>query len=306
MHRAFSVLFAALVSVAAPLQAQEGYETLGFGRLFSNDAIGDGKDRWRTGAYAVSWVRGRGWDGELPGAPGDVLEFRLRADLIAPANLVAPVPAPNDRRYVGALSLGVHTHWQADGNVYALGLDAVAMGPQTGLGDLQRIVHDILGMSSPAAALANQIPNSVSPRLSFELGRPLALGGDVTLRPFLAAEAGVETLVRVGGEVMVGPVWNGNLLLRDTATGQLYNALRDAPSGVGFVMGADIAHVWTSDWLPASSGYQLTDARARARAGLRWEHKNVSAFYGLTWLGKEFTTQPESQLLGSLSINISF
>jgi hypothetical protein len=303
MRRTFLAFFISLIA-CAPVLADERHVTLGFGRIFSNDGLGDFQDRWRTGSYAVSWVRGVSWDGALPGAPGEVVEFRFRADLIAPANLVAP--AAGDRPYVGALSFGVHSHWQARGTEISAGVGLVGVGPQTGLGGLQSLVHEVLGMASPAAALAGQIPDAIHPSVALEAGRVLPLGQSAALRPFVAVEAGAENLVRIGGEITFGEVWNGALMLRDTATGQRYAAVRSDATGFGAVLGGDLAYVQSSAWLPESAGYRLTDVRARARAGLRWQGEKSTVFYGLTWLGREFVGQPAAQVLGSLSLDIKF
>ena len=87
-----------LCGLAAPASTQERV-TLGWGRMFTNDGLGDLEDRWRTGSYTVSRVRGPSWSGELPGRFGEILEFRARAEIIAPENLT--VAAPGDRRYAG-------------------------------------------------------------------------------------------------------------------------------------------------------------------------------------------------------------
>ena len=71
-------------------------------------------------------------------------------------------------------------------------------------------------------------------------------------------------------------------------------------------MGGDIARVADSVYLPQGRGHDLTPHRDRLRAGLRWQGENVWAFYGLTWLGREFETQPESQLVGSVSLRLRF
>ena len=42
--------------------------TLGWGRLLTNDLLGDGRDRWRTGSYTLSRVRGPAWGGSLSSA----------------------------------------------------------------------------------------------------------------------------------------------------------------------------------------------------------------------------------------------
>ena len=45
---------------------------LGYGRLFNNDLIGDGHDRWRTGSYHFSVVTGP--EGAIrSAAPGEIL-----------------------------------------------------------------------------------------------------------------------------------------------------------------------------------------------------------------------------------------
>ena len=112
MRRTLPLLLAAsllALPLAAGPAAAEGRAILGWGRLFDNDALGDMKDRWRTGSYVLSVVTGPDWSGRLPDRPGEILEFRLRGEVIAPANLVTP--AAGDRRYAGIVSAGVHTHF---------------------------------------------------------------------------------------------------------------------------------------------------------------------------------------------------
>ena len=305
MHRALLAILAAGFLSAVPAAAQDGHRTLGFGRLFSNDAIGDGQDRWRTGSYAVSWVRGKGWDGALPGRPAEVLEFRLRADMIAPANLVTP--AAGDRRYVGALSIGAHTHWQAGGTELSAGAGLLGTGPQTGVGELHRVLHEAIGMTAPSpGVLANQIPNRIYPTAQAEAGWSLRTGTGAVFRPFVAGQGGAENLVRIGGELMFGDIWQDGLLIRDAATGHRYVGVRGARSGFGMVMGADVAWVGSSAFLPSSGGYRLTDVRPRARLGLRWQGRKASVFYGMTWLGREFEAQPDGQVVGSLQLGFRF
>ena len=51
----------------APLAARaEDQVALGWGRLFNNDALADMQDRWHTGSYSISQVRGLNWRGSLP------------------------------------------------------------------------------------------------------------------------------------------------------------------------------------------------------------------------------------------------
>ncbi len=175
MIRLCAALLAALLTTlpAAPPAAAQDRVTLGWGRSFANDGIGDGEDRWRTGAYTVSRVRGPSWAGALPGTAGEILEFRASAQIIAPENLAKA--AAWDRRYAGVLSFGLFTHFDAAGIETSLGGGLQLTGKQTGLGWFQTRVHDILGVAEPGD-LANQIPNRGYLMLSAEAGAPCPSG----------------------------------------------------------------------------------------------------------------------------------
>lgn len=283
---------------------------LGTGRFFTNDFLGDGNDRWRSGAYTVSKLRGPSGLTTLPTQFGTLNELRFAAQIIAPANLGAP--DPTDRPYVGMLSVGVHSHAVERGVEMRVGLDLVATGPSTGIGDFHSWVHDGLGTTPPSdAVLDRQIADHIYPTASFELARPYALGtkilGNVTLRPYVNAQGGVESFVRIGGDILIGAAFSHGVLLRDEVTGQLYQGLNTDPAkGMSFLLGADVAHMFDSQLLRASDGVTLTKTRTRARAGLKWQGERVGVFYGVTYLGREFEAPPEGQLVGSLSLKLDF
>lgn len=298
-----SVLTLLLLLTAAMAQA-EGRSYIGHGRLSVNDLFGDRYDRWRTGSVAASYVFGPEWTGRLPAMPGQILEFRVLGEIIAPIRL--DLPGAMDRPYTQALSLGLHTHFDRGGWQMALGADAVITGPQTGLSEFQDFLHRIARFDHrlhPAVAAA-QTPNGVHGSGVFEIGRDIAFGPG-TLRPFAELRAGVEDMARVGFDLSVGPAWQGGLMVRDPVTGHRYSTIRTPETGFTFVAGADVAKVWNSLYLPAATN-TLSDARVRARAGLHWQRDRWSGFYGLTWLGPEFAGQREGQLVGALSIRVRF
>ncbi|MDZ4093378.1 MAG: DUF2219 family protein [Paracoccaceae bacterium] len=293
----------ALFSLMTPALAQDRV-SLGFGRLFTNDAIGDGRDRWRTGAYAVSLLRGQSWHGDLPQRFGEMLEFRIRSEIIAPANLSNP--SKNDRRYAGVIAPGVHTHFALGRLEARLGADLVFTGPQTGVSAFQRNVHDLLGMKKPGG-LGNQIPNKVNPTLSGEIGQSFRLGEAAMLRPFAEGQAGVESYVRLGGDLVIGGFGRGALMLRDPITGQRYWGIEgDSEPGFSLTLGGDVARMFDSEYLPEGGNVQLRDTRTRLRAGVHWRGEKSEVFYGLTRLGKEFDSQPEAQTVGSVRVKIRF
>lgn len=298
-----TALFLTLITLAAPALAQERH-LIGTGRIFNNDVIGDGQDRWRTGGYTYSNVRARDWFDGTPQAFGDLLEYRLRAEIITAQRGTG---APGDRPYVGALSMGVHTHFGFGGTAeYSLGADVTAVGPQTGLSKFQDAYHDAFSLPNPPYT-DDQVDNAFFLSGTAAVAYPYQLSDTVTLRPFAEVLVGVEDIVRVGGDVIIGAVGHNDLLLRDVVTGQLYRATEGPETGVSYVFGADFAAVSDSEFLPAGGGYDATDERMRARAGVHWQMRDdISFFYGATYLSEEFTGQTEGQVLGSLKLNFNF
>jgi hypothetical protein len=297
-------LIAAAAALAASPSLAEDRVTLGWGRMFSNDAIGDGHDRWRTGGYQVSYVRGVSFDGALPSRPGELLEFRASSQILAPASLTSA--APGDRRYAGILSLGAHSQFDWQGNDVSLGGDLVITGPQTGISNFQKWIHNAMGQPEPLV-VANQIENGVYPTFSGEIGRQIAFGDHVTLRPFAEAQAGVETFVRLGGDVVIGDFGKAAVMVRDGVTGQRYRAVESAHNeGLSLVMGADVARMFDSALLPTGGAAVMSEERHRLRAGMHWQGKQASVFYGVSYLSPEFETQPEGQVVGALNLNLKF
>jgi hypothetical protein len=303
------IRYLAPICLAALLLPQDAEaqqrERIGYGRLITNDYIVDGQDRWRTGSVQSSRLWGRGWTGVLPTQPGEILELRFGAEIIAPDDL--DTPALGDRPFATALTAGLHTHFDRKGIEIALGADLVMTGPQTRLDKLQEAFHDLVGVEKASdATRAAQVGNAIYPTLVAEAGREFDLSANARMRPFLEARAGVETLVRAGVDVTFGEVGRGELMVRDGVTGQRYRTIGADFSGFAFVMGGDIASVSDSQYLPASSGVEVRDMRTRLRAGLHWQGDQMAAFYGVTWLGKEFEGQDEGQFLGSIRLDLNF
>lgn len=297
-----ALILSALLSAGGALGAER--QGLGWGRLFNNDFLGDGQDRWRSGSYTISHVRGPGWDGTAPESFGALLEYRLRGEVIAPENLTAP--APGDRPYAGVASYGLYTHMNRGGTDLSFGGELVFTGPQTMLDEIQTTLHDVFDRADIDNATATQIENGIYPTVTLSAGRDYALGARTRLRPFVEAQAGVETYLRVGGDLQFGSLGESDLWLRDKVTGHRYNVARDSTPGYAFVLGGDIAYVADSHLLPSDRGYQLTDSRNRLRAGVHYQGGVMGVFYGLTWLGTEFEGQDHGQVTGSLNLRLNF
>lgn len=279
-------------------------ETIGWGRFFNNDYLGDGDDRWHTSSYSVSRVRGPKWTGVLPETAGQIREFRFRIDTITPGDMVTPLTP--DRRYAGILSFGVHTHYKKATEEVSLGADIVFIGPQTGVGRFQDYIHDGLGLPQ-GTVFDNQLPNAVYPALTGEIGRPITVADDLIFRPFVEAQAGVEYMLRGGADLTLGRLGRDDLLLRDQTTGQRYSAAQGTDGrGLSVTMGADVARVISSVYLPSGGDVEASQTRTRLRAGLNWQGEKSFVFFGATYLSPEFTSQPVGQTIGSLSLKVKF
>lgn len=302
--RLFLLCLLALSALSAGASAAER-QRLGYGRLVNNDVFYDLRDRWQTSSFQSSRLYGPAWSGQLPERPGEMLELRLSGGMAAPASLRNPMPG--DRPWAGYLGVGLHTHYRVRDIQVALGADLMVTGPQTGLIDLQDAVHQAINAPRPSDRVrAGQIGNGLHPTLVVEMGRSYRLGEGTALRPFVEGRWGLETLARAGMDVTFGTVGQGGLRIRDRVTGQRYSSIGGDLSRPSFVLGADIAQVGQSVLLPEDRGYDLTDVRARVRAGVHWKLRRARVFYGLTWLGPEFEAQPEGQVVGSLRIDLRF
>jgi hypothetical protein len=301
-------LFLSLALVLAsglPAPAQERV-TLGWGRILNNDFLGDGKDRWRSSSYGVSLVRGPGWDGVLPGRAGEILDFRARGETVAPRALTGP--NRKDRALAGTLSVGLHTHWAMGRTELSAGLDLVATGPQTGRTEVLDWFHDLVNEPRPSDfVVENQVADALFPTATAELGYPVELAPGLAARPFVETQYGIEDLLRVGVDFRLGTLGDAALDLRDPTTGQRYRAIAQDGFGWEWVAGADYALVGDSAFFPDSFGTRARDSRWRARLGTHWQGaRDVTFFYGVTYLSEEYVGQPEGQVVGSIKLNFNF
>ena len=288
MGRYLSAAIAACLAAGAAAA-----EPLGWSVAISNDSIGEFRDRWQSSSVQA---------GLAFGTPGRALELRFRSDILTPADL--DMPAPDDRRHAGVLAFGLHAH-RTHGRVETrIGGDVVVVGPQTGLLDLQEELHRILGFEIPRLD-DFQIEDRMRLDLSGEVGRRIAWGGGV-LRPFAEAQAGSEDLVRLGVDLTFGPLAGRGLMTRAVTTGHRVPMDFGGADGFSWTLGADVAWVGESLYLPEALGYEPTGTRNRLRAGAHLKRGRLDVFYGLAWLGEEFEAQPEGQFVGTVQARWDF
>jgi hypothetical protein len=303
LPRCGAVVLSFLALVPSAQAEEDGRQTLGMARVFTNDVLGDQEDRWRSGAYSVSAFRGETWTGRLPSRPFEVMEYRFRGEVISPANLNNPDPA--DRLYAGTLWLGAHTHFDWRGFEVTAGADIAITGEQSGIRSLQANIHDAFSLTTVNIG-DHQVNDDVLLHGTLEVARSLRWDGG-EFRPFVELQGGVETMARLGFDVTFGTLGDGGLRARDPITGQrLEGIVGDSDGGWSLLLGADIATVESSVFLPEERGFQVEDDRHRLRAGVNYGFGSSNIFYGVTYLSEEFVGQSEGQMVGSLSVGLRF
>ena len=106
-------------------------------------------------------------------------------------------------------------------------------------------------------------------------------------------------------DITWGALARDTLLLRAVTTGQRTPAIT-SDQGLSWTIGADIAWVDESIYLPENLGYELTETRQRVRAGAHYKYKQYDVFYGIAYLSEEFEAQPEGQFVGTFQARIDF
>ena len=101
------------------------------------------------------------------------------------------------------------------------------------------------------------------------------------------ARLGAETLLRVVADLTIGPAGADELLGRAASSGHPYRVVTFGARGTSVVLGADVAAVRSSVFLPADRGYDVIPRR-RARIGVHRQGERRAIFYGLARLDREF------------------
>lgn len=293
------------LSLLAPASHAQDTQFLGFGYQISNDFIGDGHDRYRTGSTQASIMFGREWTGSLGTQYFDTLELRGSTEIAAPDNLEKPVDG--DRPYAAVARLGAHTHFAEtlSRTEFDMGVGVEIIGPQTKLDEFQANFHRWIGADDASNETRKaMIQDNVFGYGHIEASKTMDLGRSSRVTPFIEGHAGLESFARIGADFEFGGLISDDLKVRDYTTGQTYTAIRGTLSAMTLTAGADFGYMVDSAMLPESNDYDLV--QERARAGVTWEGQQSSATFGLTYLSKEFDNQTSGQVLGSFNLKYSF
>lgn len=316
-------------AVAEAGTARDGYRWLSANEevlregVIWNDAIGDGKDRYKSGGVTHGWVipdvrfTQNPWYDDRVAA----VELQLRGFVATPEN--TENPAAGDRPFAEYAAAGLYLRTiglpETVGPALTLstedriGFELGALGGPVPFFEIQDFLHNGSVNVTPATELDGQLLVNLEGRRTWRYHQQLN-DTDLEIAPFIQASAGMrENSIRVGGDVIYGSSLEGRLWNMDMATGAMIpggSAPRTGPN-IMVWLGADVGYVASDALLdggffaegPSVDHEPIT---GRVRAGIMYEMDEVALAYSLTWLSEEFEGQAHSQVIGALTLKLRF
>jgi len=268
----------------------------------TNDGFGDLGDRWQTGSYQQSFFFADGDQGI-----DQVLEYRLRAQVVSPwydSYLFDDLPYAN--------SLAIGAVWHAEMALFdtKFGGEFIITGDQTGLDHVQYTIHDIGGFDNaydPRTRKDQRLGDDFHLKFEGEASGDIQITDYAMARPYVSAEMGAETGIRIGTDFIFGSMANDDsqFWTRDIVTGQVLSTNMHRP-GISLIAGVDFGHVESTYLIPQGADVEAEHARVRGRLGVQGGIGPVSVFFGQSWLSEEYVGQPDTQRIGPLSVRFGF
>jgi lipid A 3-O-deacylase len=156
--------------------------------------------RKSPGAWFARWVPGLKDDG----AGGRMVRHGLGLSqaIQTPEDISTTELQPDDIPYVGTLGLNATLQSFSDKNYAGAQLYVGCLGPCSGAEQMQKFVHNDLGMGEPPMGWDNQIDNTFLANLGYSARRKLASNGKQMTKKFAAD-------LSVGGQLGLGNLWLG-------------------------------------------------------------------------------------------------
>ncbi|MFK7941560.1 MAG: lipid A-modifier LpxR family protein [Paracoccaceae bacterium] len=288
-----------------------------------NDAIGDGKDRYKSGGITHGWVipdvrfTREPWFNRRVAA----VELQGRGFIATPEN--TQNPAAGDRPFAEYFAIGAYLRTigmprpvgpaLTKSTEDRIGLELGLLGDPLPFFEIQDVIHSGSVNNNPSNTLDGQFLANIEARRTWRYHQQLN-DTDLEFAPFVQVSAGMrENSVRIGGDIIYGSSLEGRLWNHDLATGAMYpggSAPREGPQLMVW-MGADAGYVASDAMLdggfladgPSADREPLT---GRVRAGVMVEMGDAAVGYSMTWLSEEFRGQKHSQVIGAVTVKLRF
>lgn len=326
---ATALILAAMATSAEAGTALQGYQWLSENDealpegIIWNDAIGDGKDRYKSGGVTHGWVipdlriSGAPWfDGHVSG-----LELQVRGFIATPENTQTPVPG--DRPFAEYAAVGAYLRTierpervgvaRTLSTENRLGLEIGVLGDPVPFFEIQDFLHNGSVNNNAGNSVDGSFLANIEGRRTWRFHQQLN-DTDLEFAPFIQASAGMrENSVRLGGDVIYGSSLEGRLWNHDLATGALIPGGSSPRKGPNILLwlGGDVGFV-ASDamldggFLADGPSVDREEVTGRVRAGVMLEYGDVALAYSMTLLTEEFSGQDHSQVVGALTFKLRF
>ena len=286
-----------------------------------NDAIGDGKDRYKSGGITQGWMIPEGRLTDEPWLPGFAsgLEVQLRAFIATPENTFQPTP--ESRPFAEYAGFGTYFRTVGAPRMLARdltrsvefrgGIELGIIGDPVPLLELQDLLHTNDVGKTQANTLGREFLANAEARYTWRFHQQLN-DTDLEFAPFIQGSAGMrENSLRLGGDIIYGSSLEGRLWNHDLATGAMIpggSQRREGPQ-TAIWLGGDVGFIGSDALL--DGGFNGEGRRVgrepvtgRLRAGILFDFEDVALGYSLTLLTEEFDTQTHSQVIGALTIKV--
>lgn len=281
----------------------------------SNDSVGDGEDRWRSGAAQASVVFDADeastllgtWGG---GFTGDAAwEIRVRGEVITPDRDASPFA--QDRLFADTLGIGLLMHERLGPWRGQIGGELAITGEQTGVRATQEFIHEITGLNNSYTLRGDRRIDSGFYPTGLVEGAYVASVWGIDAVPFVSGMVGVETLGRAGFDLHLGADGLERGWVRNTVTGI---AIPLAPTRDGwhiaFTGGGDFAVLAESEYFDDGTLPDAETVRFRARLGTLISYNTTAFGLGLSYLSAENEdagpNSDEGQFVGAVTLTTQF
>jgi hypothetical protein len=296
-------------------------------------------DRYYTNGLKLLWVSGPlsdyaedkrlpGWSSKPirsmpvinPPATTKHVAFLIGQQMFTPQDIENPALLVDDRPYAGWTYAGIALHSNSESLLDSFELDIGMVGPESYAREVQEKVHDLLDSAKPRG-WDHQLNNEVGLVLVYERKwRIWQLGfgntNIVDLIPHLGMALGnVRTYANAGGEIRLGlnlPDDFGTALIRPAGDASMPAAnASKGKAGVHLFVAVDGRSVLQNIFL---DGNTFTDSHAVDKepfvadimAGVSVHFNRFKITYSHVYKTKEFETQQEKQIFGSVSVAYLF
>ena len=289
-----------------------------------NDAIGDGKDRFKSAGVTQSWVvpEGRiGNSGPWFDGHSSAVELQVRGFIATPDN-TALAPA-TDRPFAEYASVGgflrtfsephavsASSHFAEESRV---GIELGYQGDPLPFFEIQDAVHSGSINTAAGRVLDSEVLANLEGRHTWRFHQSMN-DTDLEVAPYVQASLGMrENSLRVGGDFIYGSDLEGRTWNIDPAVGALIPGGSPPREGTNWLiwLGGDVGYIGSDAFLNggfAQNGPSVDheEVTGRIRTGIMLEHGDFAIAYSMTWLSEEFKTQSHSQVVGAISVKYRF